>query len=277
MLFRRSPAPAGIADEPIPADLRFDGARSSGLEKALHFVMRRERPEVLDLGPMCGATVVFLAGLGAKVTVTEFDPPATEGEREGRRLTIEQPSNQFDLVLAWEHVDFMPPERLPEFAAELRRVLKADGWLFVLSRARNRGERGHRARFRVLSRSGVAREPLEESPRPRWEHSSRTLERALDGFLIEGIHLRPGQFREVVATRAGFDYSAFSVLGEPLQRDSGLRPEGDRPTSTSVADGDAPDAAEEPRNRWPLGGKSDSSTRFPHRRRPALRAPSAKR
>jgi hypothetical protein len=244
VLFRRSQAaPTALAVDSTVPDPVFDGSRSSGLEKALHFVMRRERPEVLDLGPMCGATVVFLAGLGAKVTVTEFESPGAERSAAEGPLEIEQPSGRYDLVLAWEHVDFMPQGRLTEFASELRRVLKADGWLFLLSRARNGGPRGHRARFRLLSRSGVAREPLEEAPRSRFEHSSRALERALAGFLIEGIHLRPGQFREVVATRAGFDYSAFSVLGESLQQE---------PESHSPA---AP---------------------FPHRRRPARRAPLTK-
>ncbi len=69
-----------------------------------------------------------------------------------------------------------------------------------------------------MERNRIAREPIEEAPRPRWEHSSRAIEAALSGFLIEGIHLRRNQIREVVATRIGFDYSAFSVLGEPLQR-----------------------------------------------------------
>jgi len=217
VLFKRQQAIPRSAIEPSADDLDFAGARSSGLEKALHFVMRRDRPTVLDLGPMCGETITFLAGLGARVTVEEFEPPSRPRTAGEKPLRIEQPNGKFDLILAWEQIDFMPPERLKEFAAELRRTLSADGWLFLLSRARDLGL-GRRARFRVMERNRIAREPIEEAPRPRWEHSSRAIEIALSGFLIEGIHLRRNQIREIVATRSGFDYSSFAVLGEPLRR-----------------------------------------------------------
>jgi hypothetical protein len=103
-------------------------------------------------------------------------------------------------------------------------VLTADGWLFLLSRASNGEAASRRSRFRVLERNRVACERLDEPPRPRWVHTSRDIERALSGFLIEGIHLRRNQVREVVATRTGFDYSALSVLGEPLREGAARRP-----------------------------------------------------
>lgn len=218
MLFKRPPPVPRSSLEPSADDFDFDGARCPGLEKALHFVMRREHPDVLDLGPMCGSTIVFLAGLGARVTVCEFEPPAAPRRPGEKPLRIEQKNASFDLVLAWEQIDFMPPERLKEFASELRRVLTADGWLFLLSRARSSPKLGRRARFRVFERNMIAREPLDEAARPRFVHTSRAIEQALGGFLIEGMHLRRNQIREVVATRSGYDYSAFAVLGEPLQR-----------------------------------------------------------
>lgn len=244
MLFRRQQvaAPRG-ALEPTADDLAYADSRCSGLEKALHFVMRREHPHVLDLGPMCGETVTFLAGLGARVTVTEFDAPSTPRRPDDRPLALDQPNASFDLVLAWEHIDFMPPERVKEFANELRRVMTADGWLFLFSRAIHRAPAGRRSRFRVLERNRVARERLDEAPRPRWVHTSRELERALSGFLIEGIHLRRNQVRELVATRAGFDYSAFSVLGEPLQRRTALEPRGERPAAVPPQAAAGPDPA----------------------------------
>jgi len=233
MLFKRQSAEVSRGSiEPALDDLDFDGARCSGLEKALHFVMRREHPDVLDLGPMCGATVTFLAGLGARVTVEDFEPATLPRRKNERPLRIDRPNASFDLILAWEHIDFMPPERLEEFARELRRLLTADGWMFLFSRAAAGRPFGRRARFRVMERNMVAREPLDEAPRSRWVHSSRAIEKALGGFLIEGIHLRRNQIREVVATRVGFDYSAFSVLGEPLRRS----PELEKPPKKTAAD-----------------------------------------
>jgi hypothetical protein len=251
VLFRRQQADSARRSiEPAPGSSAGEG-RCSGLEKALHFVLRRDQPRVLDLGPMCGATVTFLAALGARVTVEEFEAPSTPGRIGGATLLIDQPSGSFDLVLAWEHVDFMPPDRVREFGAELRRVLAPDGWVFLMSRAGNDTPVGRRARFRVLERNRVVREPIDEMARTRFVHSARAIEAALGGFLIEGIHLRRDQTREVVATRAGIERGGLAVLGEPRRTAAG-------PTG-GPAPADPP-AASRPSRPAP-------------RRRPARRAP----
>ena len=178
-----------------------------GLVKAIERVLRSERPRILDLGPLCGNTVIELARRGARVTVEEFDlpetPPANADEPEAPPppLRIEQPEEGFDLVLAWEHIDFVAPERLPEFAAELRRVTTAGGSVLLLSRSTGDGDRDRRARYRMVGEDRVVREPVEEQARARWVHPNRLIEQALEGFTIQGVHLQRDQTREYLIVK----------------------------------------------------------------------------
>ncbi len=178
-----------------------------GLVKAIERVLRGERPRILDLGPLCGNTVIELARRGARVTVDEFDLPETPPEDDSDSelpqppLRIEQRDAEFDLVLAWEHIDFVAPDRLPEFAAELRRVTAAGGAVLLLSRSTGPGEPERRARYRIVGEDRIVREPLDERARPRWVHPTRRIELALEGFSIQGVHLQRDQTREYLIVK----------------------------------------------------------------------------
>ncbi len=179
------------------------------LGKALERTFRLEHPSILDLGPMSGSTVTALASRGARVTVEEFEPPATrtgddvaEGGEEGPApIKLEHPDDVFDLILAWEQVDFVPPDRLEEFFAELRRVLARDGWLLMFSQARAEPRSRHLVRYRIVDDGHIVREAAKGKERPRWTHPTRAIERALRGFSVQGIHLQRSQVREILAAK----------------------------------------------------------------------------
>ena len=171
-------------------------------------MFREERPEILDLGPFCGETVVQLAARGARLQVDRFDPPEpTPAPEPGEAppkpvpIVIGQPADRFDLVLAWEQIDFVPPERLKDFGAELRRVTRVGGWILFLSSARTGSERDVRVRYRLLGDGSLVREPVEETPRSRWVHPNREIERAMKGLSLQGIHLQRNQMREFLWVR----------------------------------------------------------------------------
>lgn len=210
MLFRRREA------EPARRRLYTSGTEAHAvpgqpcpsLAKVLERAFRKRKPEILDLGPLCGPTAVYLASRGARVTVAEFDPPLPPPPYEPgqdppkvRPLKIHQENERFDLVLAWEQIDFVPPDRLAEFARELRRILTLDGWLLLLSLAKHSGEPVPRGRYRVLADDLIQRDPVPEDPRPRWEHPTRSIERALRGFSLQGLHLQRNQTREFLAMK----------------------------------------------------------------------------
>lgn len=181
---------------------------SPTLRRALDAVFRHDKPQILDLGPMCGETVVNLANRGAKVFEEAFVPPpplpAAEagGETpEAEPLVLQQPDGKFDLVLAWEHCDFVPPDRLREFCAELRRVLRPGGLLllFSLNRTSETRDASPIFRYRLLGDDRVMRETTEDPARRRWVYPTREIERSLAPLTIQALHLHRNQMREFLA------------------------------------------------------------------------------
>jgi len=177
-------------------------------------VLKDDRARILDLGPFCGDSAVYLAGRGAKVSVEPFSAPDPAPPRDPRKpaeeqpppppLTIDQADALFDLVLAWEHTDFVPPERLADFGAELRRVLAQGGYLLLF--ARNSPAEDDKAwsrpgRYRVVADDRIVREPGTGPARKRWVHPTREIERALAPLSIQGLHLQRNQVREFLAQK----------------------------------------------------------------------------
>ena len=189
-----------------------------GLYQVLEKVFLEPKPEVLNLGPLCGDTVAYLGGKGSRVHIGEFTPPRPMPEREAGKpppspepVHLPYDDEAFHLVLAWDLVDFVPPECLPAFGSELRRILKPGGRLFLFSQANQARTSPGPARkevfdtpgrFRILDPSHVRLEKVtDENRRRRWVHPNRDLERAMKGMSILGIHLLRNQLREFTAVR----------------------------------------------------------------------------
>ena len=186
------------------------------LKRVLESVFRaHERPAVLDLGPLCGDSLVWLAEKGAKVTSGELDDDwwllPDEEELDPKQPEIPAADVAFDLVLAWENVDFMPAERLPRFGAELDRVLRPGGWaLFfagptgrlVGSEASTPLSPAPRA-FRIVGdgdlEPGIWRRDLLCERR---RHANRDVEQAIAPLKVSGIHLQRSQVREFLVQKA---------------------------------------------------------------------------
>jgi len=171
---------------------------------------REPKAEILDLGPLCGESAVYLASRGARVTVEDFDPPPPTPPRQPGEILVDKPPLRFDhpdekfhLVLTWELTDFVPPDRLGDYGAELLRVTKDGGWIFLLSHAKPASSLEPLTRYRVLADDLIVREVCPFPPRPRYVHPNRDIERALAGFSVQGIHLQRSQMREIIALKAG--------------------------------------------------------------------------
>lgn len=208
-------APASTANRRPGADNPGEGTQScAGLGRVLGRLLKEEQPRILDLGPLCGESAVYLAGRGARVSVDAFEaPPPTPPRAPGQSredapppppLTIDQADALFDLVLAWEHADFVPPERLRDFGAELRRVLAQGGYLLLFARNSAAGDDPawrRPGRYRVVADDRLAREQGAGPARRRWVHPTREIERALAPLSIQGLHLQRNQVREFLARK----------------------------------------------------------------------------
>ena len=194
-----------------------DEQKCPGMATVLKRVLsKKEQPEVLDLGQFSRSAAVYVAGRGAKVHVEDFVPPppkpkkkknGEQGERnavEALPVVIPHPDQSFDLVLAWEHPDFVPPDRLQEFYAEVTRVLVPGGWLLMYARDDPHtppADPGQLACYRLTADDRLTRTTVEGPERPRWSHPNRAIERALSPLSVQSIHLQRNRMREFLARK----------------------------------------------------------------------------
>lgn len=162
------------------------------------------------LGPLCGESAVYLAGRGARVHVEELPPPPPHPPKKPGEpaedlppVRLDLPDGAFDLVLAWEVLDFVPPDRLAEAGSEIARVLRVGGHLFLFSHQRPPSERAIMPRYRLHADDLISREEPLAPPHRRYAHPNREIERALTGLSVQGIHLQRNQMREILASKAG--------------------------------------------------------------------------
>jgi hypothetical protein len=202
------PRPGRVAD----GESQDEGQACPGLARALERLLaERDRPEVLDLGQFCRQTAVVLANRGVRVSVADFEAPApdaepsAEGAEEVPALAIDQPEERFDLVLAWEHGDFLSPRRLPDFGAEIRRVMAPGGWLLFFAQdvPGAAGARDAQAgSYRLTEEGRIVRVPAGPT-RPRWSHTNRNLERVLAPLKVQSVHLQKERIREFLMRKPG--------------------------------------------------------------------------
>lgn len=208
--------PASTAGRPPAARPSGESAQScASLGRALERVLKGEQARILDLGPFCGESAVYLAGRGARVSVEQFEAPPPQPPRDPQEspdeeppplppLRIDQEDGIFDLVLAWEHTDFVPPERLRDFGSELRRVLAEGGYALLFARnspADDDSAWTRPGRYRVIADDRLVREEGTGPARARWVHPTREIERALAPLAIQGLHLQRNQVREFLAQK----------------------------------------------------------------------------
>ena len=186
------------------------GQPCGGLGRAVARAFRDGKPQILVLGPLCGESVVFLAGRGARVHVDEVELPEpipkrlpSEPAPPVRPFKLDHRSDSIDLLLAWEVFDFVPPERLQEFGAEIVRLLRVGGQLVMFAHQKPPSDRAVLPRYRVLADDMVVREEPADSPRPRYVHPNREIERAISGLSVQNIHLQRNQMREILALKVG--------------------------------------------------------------------------
>jgi hypothetical protein len=186
------------------------GQPCGGLGRAVARAVRDGRPEILVLGPLCGESVVYLAGRGARVHVDDVAlPEPIPARRPGDvveappPVRLDHPSGAYDLVLAWELLDFVPPDRLHEFGAEIVRLMRVGGQLVVFAHQKPSSDRAVIPRYRVLADDMVVREEPGAPAVTRYTHPNREIERAIAGLSVQNIHLQRNQMREILASKAG--------------------------------------------------------------------------
>ncbi len=170
------------------------------------------RPAILDLGPLCGDTVIGLAARGARVAVEQYRAPRpTPAKVRGQPdpvldpVLLAQEADAFEIVIAWEQADRTPPDRLREFGAEIARVLAPAGVALLFCRdsvGRPSPFDDPIARWRLCPDGQLFREVMATEAGPRWVHANRDIERAFAPLRVEGVHLQRNRVREILLRKS---------------------------------------------------------------------------
>jgi len=122
--------PAAAADDPIFS--------TKALKKFLATLTAHDSPVLLDLGPVVGSNVSFFGEqLGCKIFVEDIYADIDRHVKGGKleelpaflKKRFPQESGSVDGILAWDVIDYLDKASAAELAAQLTRVLRAEGAL----------------------------------------------------------------------------------------------------------------------------------------------------
>ena len=118
--------------EPDPA-----GYTSSVLHLFFEALKRRQRAQVLDLGPVCGENIDFLAHRVQRLYVFDMFIRLDRNRRKGVPLSwawrqLDYPPQSFDGILLWDLADHLNDEEVTRLVQLCRNMLKPGGTVAVI-------------------------------------------------------------------------------------------------------------------------------------------------
>jgi len=125
----RAPS-SGAPDDPVFA--------TKALQKFLATLTSRTQPVLLDLGPVAGSNVSFFGEqLGCKIFVEDIFADVDRHVRDDKldqlpaflSKRFPQADGEVDGILCWDLIDYLDRPAAQALAAQLTRVLRADGAL----------------------------------------------------------------------------------------------------------------------------------------------------
>jgi hypothetical protein len=159
---------------------------------------------VLDLGSASESSFQLYAGFARRIRFADIlaNPPPTEGLAGTLEALGSHRLPLYDLVLAWNVLDWLRDEERRALIERLVQVTTPEARLYVLVDASGR-PRTCPLRFSLLGRNRVSQEPvgLEEPARP--EILPAELERLLMPFRVCHAFTLRGGWREYVAVKEG--------------------------------------------------------------------------
>jgi hypothetical protein len=182
-----------------------------GLGSVLHELQRQHRPRVLDLGPALGASVEFLAGYSVQLFIADLYrsvrsstgqlPP--DAVRLHRSLEEQLPvpeEGPFDLVLAWDLLNYLDPDQLRTLGQHLGTLCRPGGQLFAL--IATRGPISDRPmNFEIVASDLLRYSPTAATERAGPGYRETGLERLLDAFAVQTTFLLRNGMQEYIFTR----------------------------------------------------------------------------
>jgi SAM-dependent methyltransferase len=187
---------------------------SRGWAEILTFLKDRESLRVLDFGTTSPANINFLTSLGHSVYMAnvvqdankpEWQIPAEDGSAQYNiegfvKASLDFSGRDFDVILLWDTVDYIPGPMVPAVFDRLRAVLRPEGRLLALFHGRTDGPETAFSRYQ-LSESDQVNVVGAGDYRVRQVYQMRQIEKLLEGFSSTRFFLGKDNTREVIAVR----------------------------------------------------------------------------
>ena len=167
---------------------------SLALKSLLHSLDGSTRPSVLDLGAATGENLAFLSGLGARLSIADLYRsllpvrdqlgPASDPSSFFDDLLPGVPGAPFDVILAWDVLNYMTPEEIAWLTTSVGRRSKPGA--VMLAFVASSGEIPVRpATYNILDEETLAVSAAAPRRRPAPRYSEPMLLRLMPGMSVE--------------------------------------------------------------------------------------------
>lgn len=162
------------------------------LRQAMEHLARQERPRILDLGPASGSNIAYFARWRSRLFVEDLRdalaaPHGTAGALRAL-LCAADPSLPFDLILAWDLLNYLDIAAVEGLARRLGAFCRPGSLLFALIGTR-REMPARPLRLAIADTATLLYEAETGALRPCPRYREPDLLRALPGFDVEASYL----------------------------------------------------------------------------------------
>jgi hypothetical protein len=180
---------------------------------------------VLDLGPAIPANLDFFLGRGARLTVADFVPSRGAALSE---LVPADPGTHFDLVLAWDFLNYLHRDKLGLLLRSLEPYFRPGTTLHALV-ATGREMAAAPRRYRIEDSETLVCEGPKERVVPSPRYVEQDLLKCMPGLIVEHrFQLRNGMLEYLFSYRTRLRAAYSAAMGDaPRSRSGsglGLRP-----------------------------------------------------
>ncbi|HLJ78459.1 MAG TPA: class I SAM-dependent methyltransferase [Acidobacteriaceae bacterium] len=190
---------------------------SSGWQALQKFLRDEQGLRILDIGPTSSQNINFLTNLGHSVYMADLVheaikggwqiPASAPGEPPG--FNVEgffdhnpafQPGREFDVVLLWATLDYVPEALVKPLISRLKDVTRRGGKVLAAFHSKAQGPWTAYCRYHLTEGPDVEMQESEHFPIQR-VYTNRKIEQLFDGFTNSRFFLAKDNLYEVLLTR----------------------------------------------------------------------------
>ena len=176
---------------------------------------------VLDLGPASPANLDFFLGRGARLTVADFTPSRGETLSD---LVRAEPGTHFDLVLAWDFLNYLKRDRLGLLLRSLEPYFRPGTTIHALI-ATGREMSASPRRYRIEDAETLLCEGPKERVVPSPRYVEQDLLKCMPGLIVEHrFQLRNGMLEYLFSYRTRLRVAYSAAMGDAPRSRSGSGP-----------------------------------------------------